>query len=146
MRTLSLLRCDRCNQTTGDVTYSQCDGRPRCPPCERRADHERRLIAGNRWYVDRIVDFAERLYGPEWEQARGWAFCADLFADTRALGGWKAVGVEIPAPRSRLVIEKRSCSVCGYVTTSLTDYLCADCHFRGWWGRRRDDGEESLNA
>jgi hypothetical protein len=140
MTTLSLLRCARCRQVTGDVTPSPRDGSSRCPPCNRRADHEHRLANGDRWYREQIVRHAERLYGPDWERRPGWGFCANLFADTRALGGWKAVGVEMPAPRSRLVIKERPCAVCGFVTTSLTSYLCAACHFRGWWWRDDTQG------
>jgi hypothetical protein len=142
MTTLSLLRCLGCGQVTGDVRPSRRDREPRCGPCDRRADHDHRLATGDRWYGNQVIDFAERHYGPEWEQLRGWQFCADLFADTRALGGWKAVGVEMPTPRSRLEVTVRPCPVCGAVTTSLAGYLCASCHFRGWWGPWRDDDVE----
>jgi hypothetical protein len=91
--TRSLLRCVRCGQTTGDVSTSRRDGGPRCYPCERRTDHERRLAHGERWYRAAIVAFAESRYGPAWEQEHGFAVCAELFADTRALLGWDGVGV-----------------------------------------------------
>jgi hypothetical protein len=138
MTTLSLLRCVECRQTTGDVAQSRRDREPRCGPCERRVDHARRLLAGDDWYRDQIAAYAERLYGPGWEIGPGWQFCADLFADARALGGWQAVGVELPAPQSRLRIDKRPCPQCGETTTSVSNYFCAGCHFRGWWGRWRD--------
>jgi hypothetical protein len=141
MTTRSLLRCVRCEQVTGDATPSPRDREPRCSPCERRTDHEHRLATGDRWYRERIADYAERLYGPEWERKPGWQFCADLFADARALGGWAIVGVKLPRRRPRLKVTTRPCPVCGETTTSVTNYFCAACHFQGWWGQWRGEVE-----
>jgi len=141
MTTLSLLRCVGCGFVTGDAVESFRDDEPRCPPCERRADHQRRLEQGDRWYADRIVAYAEGMYGADWEQQHGWRYCADLFADARALGGWAAVGVELGPRRARLEVTTEPCPVCGETTTSVTGFFCAGCHFAGWWGRWRDDNE-----
>ena len=134
--TTSLLQCKRCGFTTGDATPSRKDGVPRCPPCERRTDHERRLADGDAWYLQRIVDYAQERYGPDWEQQVGWDHCVALFGDARAVGGWAMVGVEMRRPQPR--VERttiRPCPTCGFETTSVSNYLCARCHFGGWWGR-----------
>jgi hypothetical protein len=130
-----LERCVGCGQTTNDIGYSRHDREPRCGACERRADHERRLLVGDAWYRRQIIAWAKQRW-PDWEREHGWAICADLFADTRALGGWKAVGVELERPSQP--IKTRPCRVCGATTTSVSNYFCADCHFRGWWGQWRD--------
>lgn len=30
-------------------------------------------------------------------------------------------------------VKTRACPVCGFRTTSISNYLCARCHFHGWW-------------
>jgi hypothetical protein len=130
---VSLLRCVGCRIVTGDAVPSRRDREPRCGPCERRADHDRRVAQGDPWYGGLIIDFALGRYGDEWEREPGWRFCADLFGDVRALCGWQGVGVELPERVRRLEIETRPCPDCGETVTSVTNYMCATCHFRGWW-------------
>jgi hypothetical protein len=127
---------------TWDATPSRHDRQPRCGPCERHFDHGRRLHRGDRWYGWAIIDFAQLRYGDDWEREPGFEFCADLFADTRALGGWGAVGVELSSPRRKLEIETRPCPVCGQTTTSVSNYFCGMCHFHGWWGQWADEDDE----
>jgi hypothetical protein len=129
-------RCVGCRQYAVDAAASAHDGATRCPACERHFDHRRRLAAGDKWYRSCVEEFAERGHGPEWRR-RPWQMVCDLFADTRALGGWTAVGVDAsPRPRERGILT-RPCSDCGEPTTSITNYFCASCHFSGWYGRWR---------
>jgi hypothetical protein len=126
--------CVGCGFIVDDVAASSDDGAPRCRPCERRADHKRRLERGDWWYRDRIAEFAVATYGHGWEREPGFAYCAGVFAHTRALCGWAGVGVELPPPRQK-PIRTRPCPHCGEVTASASGYFCAGCHFAGWWGR-----------
>jgi hypothetical protein len=132
---LSLLRCDDCGFVTGDVCRSRYDKQDRCGPCDRRADHARRLATGDGWYLSKIREFAGRYGRDDFADA-----CA-LFADTRALGGWAAVGVELPPRRARAAAT-RPCPVCGETTSSASAHFCAACHFRGWWSRWDDNEVE----
>ena len=80
--------------------------------------------------------------------AVGWDHCVAVFGDARAVGGWAMVGVEMqrpPAKVERTIV--RPCPPCGFRTTSISDYLCAACHFDGWWGRwRRIDEDKGAPA
>jgi hypothetical protein len=135
---LSLLRCESCGFVTGDVAPSRRARVERCRPCERRADHQLRLAVGDPWYRDQIRKWAASHYSADSWENPGLGYCIELFADTRALGGWAAVGVEMGPPKPK-PIRVRPCPRCGEQTSSSSNYFCAGCHFRGWYGRWGDE-------
>lgn len=68
----------------------------------------------------------------------------DIFASTkpkprrRPPPPWMRRG---PRPQAGEIIVS-SCPDCGEQTSSFTNYACAGCHFRGWWGKWK---EQSLD-
>jgi hypothetical protein len=71
---VNLLRCAGCLFVTGDATPSRHDGQPRCGPCERHADHDRRLARGDQeadGLVSKHAGLAERYFASRELGAQG---------------------------------------------------------------------------